>query len=269
MKCVRLVAAGNTFDAQPLPLRMPHASGVVDPEPFRLRARGDGPALLEAYSECGGMRTLHLPHGASARLFDVPSATLTLVVSGRLAVRTSPEEIVLGPGDLLLVPASEAAENQIATDGDCRLLQVFVDGEWPGDRARPLRPASTLDREGRRVNLKRMYKGADAKSYFREFDGLFGSDGCWSEIKPVIGLRFISMAADTFIDWHPEIVNNFVFVMAGGLELEVGGGRGATEVFWPGDVCLAEDRTGEGHIDRVHGDVQVAVLIIDDSHLWP
>jgi len=44
---------------------------------------------------------------------------------------------------------------------------------------------------------------------------------------------------------------------------------GKVELFHPGDVCLAQDCTGEGHIDRVHGFVQVAVLIVDDADLWP
>jgi hypothetical protein len=124
-----------------------------------------------------------------------------------------------------------------------------------------------MTRESLPYNFKRMFKGEDDKSYFRDFEGLFGPQGEWSAITPLIGFRFIGMAADTFIDWHPEIVNNFVIVMSGGLELEVGGGAGAVEIFRPGDVCLAEDRTGEGHIDRVHGDVQVAVLIVADDHL--
>lgn len=268
MKCLKFVAAGDALDVQPSPLPMPHASGVVDPEPFRVRARGDGPALLEAFAECDGMRSLHLSPGSSARLFDVPSATLTFIVSGQITFRTALEQIVLDPGDLFLVPVDTDAQSHVATAGECRLLQVLVREDWPGDRARPPRAASTLDRGTHGIKLKRMFKGADGRSYFREFDSLFGEEGSWSEVKPLIGFRFISMASDTFIDWHPEIVNNFVFVMAGGLELEVGGGGGAVEVFRPGDVCLAEDRTGEGHIDRVHGDVQVAVLIVDDYHLW-
>jgi hypothetical protein len=114
-----------------------------------------------------------------------------------------------------------------------------------------------------------MVKGADDKSYFHDFGILFEESGKWSAITPLIGFRFIAMAEDTFIDWHPEIVNNLVIVMSGALELEVGGGGGAVEIFRQGDICLAEDRTGEGHIDRMHGTVQVAVLIVDDRDLWP
>jgi hypothetical protein len=114
-----------------------------------------------------------------------------------------------------------------------------------------------------------MVKGADDRSSFHDFPELFGAPGRWSAVTPLIGFRFIGMAPGTFIDWHPEIVNNLVIIMTGALELEVGAGTNKIELFHPGDVCLAQDRTGEGHIDRVHGFVQVAVLIIEDADLWP
>jgi hypothetical protein len=55
--------------------------------------------------------------------------------------------------------------------------------------------------------------------------------------------------------------------MTGKLELEVSG-DGDIEVFGPGDVCLAEDRTGEGHIDRMHGETRLALIVFEDDHLW-
>lgn len=115
---------------------------------------------------------------------------------------------------------------------------------------------------------RRMYKAADEKLYFRSFENLFeGEPGQWTAARAVFGFRFVHFPPDSFIDWHPEVVNNFVVVMAGKLELEVSG-DGAIEVFGPGDVCLAEDRTGEGHIDRMHGDTRLALIVFEDEHLW-
>jgi len=262
VQSLRLTSGSSRgFVAEPLDLRIMQASGWVDPEPFRRRAI-EGPALAEPFALSGGMRTLHCDPQSTPDLFDIPGPVLTFVLDGQIDFGTG---AALGPGDIVLIDGAPPAQ----VIGDCRLLQVMVGADWPGERARPLRPRLDETRPDGTPNFKRMFEGADARSYFRAFDSLFASKGQWSPITPLIGIRFISMAADTFIDWHPEIVNNFVIVMTGGLELETGGGNGQTEVFWPGDICLAQDRTGQGHIDRMHGHVQVAVLIVANEHVWP
>ena len=255
--------------ADDLPLRMPQAVGIIDPEPFRARARGEGPALAEAFAQSGGMRTLHVT-GAPPPLFDLPGPLLSFVISGSLSVATANRgNIALGPGDLFLADGHPPRDVRAQAAGDCRLVQVVVVPDWPGERARPVAAGSLHAPDRGRPNIKRMVRGVDDRSRFHEFPALFEETGCWSDIRPLIGLRFIGMADGTFIDWHPEIVNNLVIVLSGTLELEVGGGAGAVEQFSPGDICLAEDRTGEGHIDRAHGHVQVAVLILADEDLWP
>jgi len=265
VQCLRLAFRPQQgFVVEPVDLRIAQASGWVDPEPFRRRAV-EGPALAEPFAPSGGMRTLHCDAQQTPDLFDLPGPILTFVLEGRIDLAVG---ATLGPGDVFLVDGARDAAPPVRIVGECRLLQVLVGPDWPGERTRPLRPRSDEARSGGAPNFKRMFEGADARSYFRAFDALFAEKGQWSPITPLIGIRFIGMAADTFIDWHPEIVNNFVVVMTGGLELEAGGGEGQTEVFWPGDICLAEDRTGQGHIDRMHGHVQVAVLIVANEHLW-
>ena len=44
--------------------------------------------------------------------------------------------------------------------------------------------------------------------------------------------------------------------------------RQAVETFLAGDVCLAEDRTGEGHSGRFRGVVHVVIMVIETEHLW-
>lgn len=258
--------AGRGLVTADLPLRMPQASGVIDPEPFRVAAAGGAP-LRDAMAPCRGMRTLALRKGDATPLFDLAGPLLTFVITGVVEVDTGDRgTITLGRGDMFLVDAGAEIEGLVRGMGGCRLLQVAVDAEWPGDRARPPRQAQAT---GGNVepNFKRMFKAADNRSRFRDFPELFGPPGAWSALNPVEGLRFIGMAEDTFIDWHPEVTNNLVIVLSGALELEVGGGPGEVQVFRPGDVCLAEDRTGEGHIDRVQARVEVAVLVIADAHL--
>lgn len=270
MRSVRLsYVAGRGIDISDLELRMPRASGIIDPEPFRARARGEGDPLSEYYALSGGLRSIHLPVGHNPPLFETGGPVLTFVISGAIEIEVyNCRSVVMHPGDIFLADAG-IPEQLVTVTGDCRLIQVLVQPDWPGDKTKPVKPNSDGPRGSNELNCKRMVKGADDKSYFYDFGSLFMEPGIWSDVTPLIGFRFIAMAEDTFIDWHPEIVNNLVIVMSGALELEVGGGDGAVEIFRRGDVCLAQDRTGEGHIDRMHGYVQVAVLILDDAHLWP
>jgi quercetin dioxygenase-like cupin family protein len=270
MQSLRLTPiADQGLEISNLELRMSKASGVIDPEPFRARARGEGDPLAEYFALSKGMRSIHLPLGHDAPLFEDDSPVLTFVISGEVEIEASNYgKVEMHPGDIFLAEVG-TPEQFVTAKGDCRLIQLLVEPDWPGDRTKPVNPSSDHARGSHELNCKRMVKGADDKSYFHDFGSLFAEPSKWSEITPLVGFRFIAMAEDTFIDWHPEIVNNVVIVMSGALELEVGGGEGAVEIFRQGDVCLAEDRTGEGHIDRMHGTVQVAVLIVDDQALWP
>lgn len=272
MQALRLsINPGHGLQSSPLPLPMPQASGIIDPEPFRARARGEGPAIPERIALSGGLRTLHLEPGQAAPLFEPDGALVTIVISGALDFSLAGGVLLrLCPGDLLLVNADFPRDARAQIADGCRLVQFKVADDWPGDRARPILPgpAAAAAAAGG-PKLKRMVMGDDGQSHFCDFHSLFGRPGAWSELTPAVGLHFIGMTADLFIDWHPEVVNNLVIVLTGELELEVGGHGGAVERFRPGDICLAQDRQGQGHIDRTGGYVQVCVLIIADQALWP
>ena len=70
------------------------------------------------------------------------------------------------------------------------------------------------------------------------------------------------------MDAHPCVTNQLAIALAGEMEMEVGGGGGAVEVFHAGDICLAEDRTGEGHIGRFRGVVHVVIMVVETENLW-
>lgn len=96
----------------------------------------------------------------------------------------------------------------------------------------------------------------------------------WSAVTSILGFRFLRFPGQAFIDWHPEVVNNLAIFLSGDMEIEIGGGAsdGAPvpiDHFLAGDVLLAADRTGEGHIDRMHGNIHLALIVIEDQHLWP
>ncbi len=71
----------------------------------------------------------------------------------------------------------------------------------------------------------------------------------------------------SFLDWHPEVTSNLVLVVDGDLELEVSGDN-AIEHFRAGDVVLAADITGMGHIDRFPQSTSLVVARLKDPDQW-
>jgi len=74
---------------------------------------------------------------------------------------------------------------------------------------------------------------------------------------------FASRPAGSMQDWHNAASPMYIITLSGQMEVEIEGGQ--RQRFGPGDVRLAEDTTGPGHISRVLGDEpwHFAVLIID------
>jgi hypothetical protein len=56
-------------------------------------------------------------------------------------------------------------------------------------------------------------------------------------------------------------------VLGGHIELEVSGDREIRH-YRAGDVVLAADRTGVGHIDRFHGTTTLAVVVMAQDDIW-
>lgn len=261
---------GSLIKPLPLPFRL--MKRPIDPEIFRRQARGENvgkPKLFDAKS-LRSRRTVGLRshHGS---LVDDPG--LVFVISGRVDVSlANGDTYELGPGDVCFQDDCSGAGVASSCIGDCRLLHLSVADGWRPDGElqdpRSQDQCSVEAGHGSEALLRRMYRAADDKSYFREFGELFPSSEEWSEPREVVGFHFVTFPPGYFIDWHPEGVNNFVIVMTGGLELEVSG-DGAVEIFKPGNVCLAEDRVGEGHIDRAHGETRMALIVFDDEMLWP
>jgi hypothetical protein len=259
-------AEGGTI-VRPLPLPFRRMNRPLDPEIFRRQARGENvhkPRMFEGRG-LRSRRTIGL-HKCRGHAGD--GRGLMFIISGRVDVSLANGDVhTLGPGDIYFQDDFAGPNNTTACVGDCRLLHLGVADGWSpeGELQDQISIASTSERA---PSLRRMYRATDDKSYFRDFGHLFPASGEWSEPRPVVGFHFVTFPSGYFIDWHPEGVNNFVIVTSGGLELEVSG-DGAIEVFSPGDICLAEDRTGEGHIDRAHGETRMALIVFEDAALWP
>ncbi|HEX9662915.1 MAG TPA: hypothetical protein VGB27_11560 [Candidatus Binatia bacterium] len=103
------------------------------------------------------------------------------------------------------------------------------------------------------MKIVRLFTGADNESRFEEIDvelNVNGSMGV-SELQPAHGIIFRRAPATHLSTYHPAPRRQYVITLAGQVEIETG--DGTVRRFGPGDVMLADDTTGHGHITRVVG----------------
>jgi hypothetical protein len=101
-------------------------------------------------------------------------------------------------------------------------------------------------------NVTRIYTGPDGESHFEDLQielSDLGAIGAMSKPLAAQSILFRETGADYDLGFHSAPRRQFVIMLSGGrVELEVGSGE--KRVLGPGDVLLAEDTTGRGHISR-------------------
>jgi hypothetical protein len=267
MRPFQITKQPGGISVHPLPLPSVYRKGDVPAEFYRNQASGEAPRADMNLKPARFVRTIRLKNGDFADLADGTGALLTAIVTGGLSLQDGEgPATILVPGDLFLIDAENIAGISVTAQDDCCLLQIGVTSDWPGTDATLQEPGTPSPRTGA-PNIKRVYKGDDDLAYFRAFPEIFPApDNIWSEPRTVRGFRFMCWE-DGFIDWHPEVVNVFALFLSGEMELETSGDR-VTEIFRTGDICLAEDRTGVGHIDRCRGATHALLFVSDDEATW-
>jgi hypothetical protein len=101
----------------------------------------------------------------------------------------------------------------------------------------------------------RIYTGADGKSHFEDVELVFEPRNDQSEHAVVhadsgiVARRFDPKRSNP---WHNAPGRVCVFTMSGAVDIEIG--DGTVRRLGPGDILIAEDITGQGHITREAGD---------------
>ncbi len=100
--------------------------------------------------------------------------------------------------------------------------------------------------------VTRIYSGDDGRSHFEELDLplTISEVGAMSSPIPIgsIVVRSTEDAGPEVWDYHVAPRRQFAFHLIGTTEIEVG--DGTARRFGPGDLLLADDLTGQGHISR-------------------
>lgn len=105
----------------------------------------------------------------------------------------------------------------------------------------------------------RVYSGPDGQSHLAElalalspFTDTEGAHGEGTSMQPAAGITFRVSPPGYVLSWHCAPRRQYSISLAGHAEIEVG--DGTVVRLGPGDVVLAEDLTGQGHVTRVVGD---------------
>jgi quercetin dioxygenase-like cupin family protein len=110
----------------------------------------------------------------------------------------------------------------------------------------------------RSPKLWRVYSGSDGQSHVAElplamkpFVDVEGAHGQSGPLQAASGIIFRIAPAGYVLDWHCAPRRQYSISLSGTAEIEVG--DGTVVRLGPGDVVLAEDLTGRGHVTRVVG----------------
>ena len=98
--------------------------------------------------------------------------------------------------------------------------------------------------------IVRLFTGDDGQSHFEEMEAPT-EEVHRVATKPGEDLVFRRSAENSFSDWHHPSRRQYLFVIEGSMEVAVG--DGTTRQFNTGDVLLAEDLTGQGHVTKSLG----------------
>jgi quercetin dioxygenase-like cupin family protein len=100
------------------------------------------------------------------------------------------------------------------------------------------------------MKIVRIYTGADHQTHFEDL-----AADTFATLAANVGegpIRVNQGPAKSFSDFHNAPRRQYVVVMSGAMEIEIS--DGTTRHLIPGDVLVAEDLTGKGHITRGIGD---------------
>jgi hypothetical protein len=123
-------------------------------------------------------------------------------------------------------------------------LGLFLAGAWVGG-------VVAAEDGSKSMRVVRLYTGADNQSHFEDIDVPMkdaGKIGFLSERVKATGIVFRQTGGDYDYDFHTAPRRQYVVNLEGEVEIEVG--DGAKRLLRSGDILLAEDTTGQGHISR-------------------
>lgn len=104
------------------------------------------------------------------------------------------------------------------------------------------------------MRIHNLYVDDQGETHFRDIEVEWGeqtASGRLSKRLPATGIIFREVQPTYDLDWHPAPRRQYIITLSGEVEIEIG--DGTIKRFGKGDIMLADDTTGRGHITRVLG----------------
>ena len=100
------------------------------------------------------------------------------------------------------------------------------------------------------MKVARIYTGPDERSHFEDLEMPFtpAPNGLESPFIAAKGVVFRENPVNRTMPYHPAPRRQLVVTVSGVAEIECG--DGTRRRFGPGDLMIADDTTGQGHISR-------------------
>lgn len=117
------------------------------------------------------------------------------------------------------------------------------------------------------MRIIRIYTGPDRRSHFEDLDIPLAPSryGRLSDPVPAGGVIFRETPVGGRLDFHPAPRRQFVVTLSGMVEIECG--DGSKRRLGPGDIMLADDTSGQGHITReVEGPRRSLIIPVPEDH---
>lgn len=112
------------------------------------------------------------------------------------------------------------------------------------------------------MKYTRIVAGEDEQSHFQD-DHFTLTDiaiGKMSTPLQVESLSFGEIDGINEVSWHNPPRRQYIIMLEGAMEIEIGNGE--KRIFGVGDILLAEDMTGQGHITRSASNGKRRYLVI-------
>jgi quercetin dioxygenase-like cupin family protein len=104
------------------------------------------------------------------------------------------------------------------------------------------------------MSIFRVFTGVDQQSHFEDIQPAFEPHGDQSEIAELIpgsGILVRRFEVGRENGWHHAPGRYAVFTLTGAVDIEIG--DGSVRRLGAGDILIAEDLTGQGHVTREVG----------------
>jgi hypothetical protein len=116
------------------------------------------------------------------------------------------------------------------------------------------------------MKVTRLYTGTDGESHFEDIDIPLSDTDITdrrSETIKATGITFRETSGEYDVDWHTAANRQFMINLDGQVEIIIG--DGTKRRIGPGEILLAEDTTGRGHISRaIENQPRKSIFVILD-----